>query len=663
MGARRARLVRGRVSCARLRHRRDAPARGCAGAARPVRDDHGAALVPALGRRLRPRPRRCGRSRRRSPLADDDLDALTALLDVRLVAGDAGLVDELVRGCGELAPRRRDRLRRRAGRRGEVRRLAARARSQRCSSPTSRTARAACATCRRRGGSGGPPRTGRAAAHTTAGLGRGHRAYSSSGATSTPAIRRLRDAAPRCCSTHGSRSTASPAAGPTGCRSRSRMRCAAGRDAPTPTRSMRDARDGGARGGLDHARHVARACSDRGGRHHRPRCAEPRAGRRRRAARRTHRAGSATHRSTPRSVAAAAARAPTLRVPFDATVAERLGRCPRCEWDSIERPRRLVALLAAGAALIPVFETLDHVGLLVRLLPEWEHVRARPQRNAYHRFTVDRHSLEAVAECAAAARPGDRRGGLRRRVARAAARRPAPRRAAPRHRQGPPRRPLGRRGRSRASGRTRIGLDDPAARPSWHGPSAITCCSPTPRPAAISATSARSAASRDAVGDADAQRAALRAHHRRLPRHRAVGVEREQGVAGAELYVKTDALLARWRPTPPTSHAARSRHDWGPTRPRSTSTRCRGDQRAFGRRSCSRHRAALLAGERAVDWAELPGLLRCRGGARRHRHSSPPPPARAGARRVRHRGARWWRRTASGDRARASSPATTGSGG
>ncbi len=48
-----------------------------------------------------------------------------------------------------------------------------------------------------------------------------------------------------------------------------------------------------------------------------------------------------------------------------------------------------------------MFESLDHVGLLVRLLPEWEHVRARPQRNAYHRFTVDRHSLEAVAECAA----------------------------------------------------------------------------------------------------------------------------------------------------------------------------------------------------------------------------------------------------------------------
>jgi [protein-PII] uridylyltransferase len=57
-------------------------------------------------------------------------------------------------------------------------------------------------------------------------------------------------------------------------------------------------------------------------------------------------------------------------------------------------------LLQEGHAAIPVIEDLDQVGLLVRLLPEWEPCRNRPQRNAYHRFTVDRHLIEASAEAA-----------------------------------------------------------------------------------------------------------------------------------------------------------------------------------------------------------------------------------------------------------------------
>jgi [protein-PII] uridylyltransferase len=59
-----------------------------------------------------------------------------------------------------------------------------------------------------------------------------------------------------------------------------------------------------------------------------------------------------------------------------------------------------VRLLGAGHAAIPVIETLDQRGLMSRTLPEWEHVRNRPQRNAYHRFTVDRHLCEAAAEAA-----------------------------------------------------------------------------------------------------------------------------------------------------------------------------------------------------------------------------------------------------------------------
>ncbi|MGH9272040.1 MAG: HD domain-containing protein, partial [Ilumatobacteraceae bacterium] len=60
----------------------------------------------------------------------------------------------------------------------------------------------------------------------------------------------------------------------------------------------------------------------------------------------------------------------------------------------------LVALLRQGHRAIDVFEALDQRGLLVRLLPEWEPTRSRPQRNAYHRFTVDRHLWEAAANAA-----------------------------------------------------------------------------------------------------------------------------------------------------------------------------------------------------------------------------------------------------------------------
>jgi [protein-PII] uridylyltransferase len=61
---------------------------------------------------------------------------------------------------------------------------------------------------------------------------------------------------------------------------------------------------------------------------------------------------------------------------------------------------KLVALLLEGHRAIPVIEALDQRGLITRMLPEWEMVRSRPQRNAYHRFTVDRHLWEAAANAA-----------------------------------------------------------------------------------------------------------------------------------------------------------------------------------------------------------------------------------------------------------------------
>ena len=70
--------------------------------------------------------------------------------------------------------------------------------------------------------------------------------------------------------------------------------------------------------------------------------------------------------------------------------------------------RALVDLLLAGHRAIPVIEALDQMGVWVHVLPEWEAVRSKPQRNAYHRFTVDRHLMEACANAAALVARTDR---------------------------------------------------------------------------------------------------------------------------------------------------------------------------------------------------------------------------------------------------------------
>ena len=54
-------------------------------------------------------------------------------------------------------------------------------------------------------------------------------------------------------------------------------------------------------------------------------------------------------------------------------------------------------ILRAGEAGVAALDTLDRLGLLVRFLPEWQDVRCRPQRDPYHRFTVDAHLTEALA--------------------------------------------------------------------------------------------------------------------------------------------------------------------------------------------------------------------------------------------------------------------------
>jgi [protein-PII] uridylyltransferase len=54
-------------------------------------------------------------------------------------------------------------------------------------------------------------------------------------------------------------------------------------------------------------------------------------------------------------------------------------------------------LLRSGRGSARALETLDRIGLLERYLPAWGSVRCRPQRDPYHRSSVDVHLLETLA--------------------------------------------------------------------------------------------------------------------------------------------------------------------------------------------------------------------------------------------------------------------------
>jgi len=61
-----------------------------------------------------------------------------------------------------------------------------------------------------------------------------------------------------------------------------------------------------------------------------------------------------------------------------------------------EAREQLVTLLGSGQPTIEVWEALEAEGLITRMLPDWERVRCRPQRNAVHIWTVDRHLIETA---------------------------------------------------------------------------------------------------------------------------------------------------------------------------------------------------------------------------------------------------------------------------
>ncbi|MEY4347733.1 MAG: Bifunctional uridylyltransferase/uridylyl-removing enzyme [Actinomycetota bacterium] len=64
----------------------------------------------------------------------------------------------------------------------------------------------------------------------------------------------------------------------------------------------------------------------------------------------------------------------------------------------------LVSLLGSGKPAIRIWESLDNAGYFEKLFPHWDVIRAAPQRNALHIYTVDRHSIECAVQAAALAR-------------------------------------------------------------------------------------------------------------------------------------------------------------------------------------------------------------------------------------------------------------------
>jgi [protein-PII] uridylyltransferase len=105
--------------------------------------------------------------------------------------------------------------------------------------------------------------------------------------------------------------------------------------------------------------------------------------------------------------AAAAARADLLLSPYTLKVLA-VHAPPLPEPWPPEVRWSFLRLLASGRSAVPVLEQLDQEGLLSRMLPEWDRVRSMPQRHPWHRFTVDRHLVEAAAAAAELTRDVDR---------------------------------------------------------------------------------------------------------------------------------------------------------------------------------------------------------------------------------------------------------------
>ncbi|MEU8469922.1 [protein-PII] uridylyltransferase [Streptomyces sp. NPDC029006] len=105
----------------------------------------------------------------------------------------------------------------------------------------------------------------------------------------------------------------------------------------------------------------------------------------------------------PLRAAAAAAQA---GLPLSPHAVRRMAATARplpAPWPA-EAREQLVTLLGSGRPTVDVWEALEADGLITRLLPDWERVRCRPQRNAVHVWTVDRHLIETAVRASELAR-------------------------------------------------------------------------------------------------------------------------------------------------------------------------------------------------------------------------------------------------------------------
>ncbi|CAM5547967.1 Bifunctional uridylyltransferase/uridylyl-removing enzyme OS=Streptomyces griseomycini OX=66895 GN=glnD PE=3 SV=1 [Streptomyces griseomycini] len=105
----------------------------------------------------------------------------------------------------------------------------------------------------------------------------------------------------------------------------------------------------------------------------------------------------------PLRAAAAAAQAGLPLSPHAVRRMAAVARPLPTPWPA-EAREQLVTLLGSGRPTVEVWEALEAEGLVTLLLPDWERVRCRPQRNAVHRWTVDRHLVETVVRASALAR-------------------------------------------------------------------------------------------------------------------------------------------------------------------------------------------------------------------------------------------------------------------